>query len=88
MKSRRTKQFRAALEALPPAIQKQAADACQRWQQNPSHPELHFKPIDPSDPDVFSIRIGRGYRAICERQLDGSYLWLWIGTHEDYNKIV
>ncbi len=88
MKSRRSKRFRALLEALPAAIQQLAADTYQRWQQDPSHPGLHFKPIDPSDPDIFSIRIGLRYRAICERQPDGAYLWVWIGTHEEYNNLI
>jgi hypothetical protein len=34
------------------------------------------------------MRIGAHYRAICERQPDGAYLWVWIGTHEDYNKLI
>jgi hypothetical protein len=76
------------LEAPPPDIQWLAADTYRRWQQNPSHPGLHFKPIDASDPDIFSIRIGAHYRAICERQPDGAYLWVWIGTHEEYNKLI
>jgi hypothetical protein len=88
MKSRRSKRFRALLEALPPDIQRLAANTCRRWQQDPSHPGLHFKPIDASDPDIFSIRIGAHYRAICERQPDGAYLWVWIGTHEEYNKLI
>jgi mRNA-degrading endonuclease RelE of RelBE toxin-antitoxin system len=88
MKSRRSKRFRASLEALPPDIQRLATDTYQRWQQNPSHPGLHFKPIDSSDPDIYSIRIGAHYRAICERQPDGAYLWVWIGTHEEYDKLI
>jgi hypothetical protein len=72
VKSRRSKHFRALLEALPEATQKQAAETYRRWQHDPSYPSLHFKPIDASDPDIFSIRIGLHYRAICERQPDGA----------------
>jgi hypothetical protein len=86
--SRRSKRFRALLEALPAAVQQLAAETYHRWQTNPSHPSLHFKPIAPSDPDVFSMRIGMHYRAICEHQPDGAYLWIWIGTHEEYNKLI
>jgi hypothetical protein len=88
VKSRRSKHFRILLEALPPAVRQLAADTYRRWQTNLAHPGLHFRPIDPSDSDIFSIRIGMHYRAICERQPDGSYLWVWIGTHEEYNKLV
>jgi hypothetical protein len=52
MKSRRSKRFRALLEALHPDIQRLAANTYRRWQQNLSHPGLHFKPIDTSDPDI------------------------------------
>jgi hypothetical protein len=52
MKSRRSKRFRALLEALHPDIQRLAANTYRRWQQDLSHPGLHFKPIDTSDPDI------------------------------------
>lgn len=88
MKSRRSKRFRELLEALPSSAQKLALESYQRWQHDSSYPDLHFKPIDPSDPTIFSIRIGMHYRAICERQPDGTYLWVWIGTHEEYNNLI
>ncbi|MGZ3663868.1 MAG: ParE family toxin-like protein [Ktedonobacterales bacterium] len=73
---------------MPSSAQKPALEACQRWQHDSSYPGLHFKPIDPSDPSVYSIRIGMHYRAICERQPDGTYLWVWIGTHEEHNNLI
>jgi mRNA-degrading endonuclease RelE of RelBE toxin-antitoxin system len=88
VKSRRSKRFRTLLDALPQAVQEQAEEAFHLWQQTPNHPSLHYKPVDPSDPTVYSARVGRRYRVIGKRQSDGSMLWVWIGSHEDYNKLV
>lgn len=84
MKSRRSKQFRALLRS----VQEQARDAYRLWERDPYHPSLHLKPVDPADPNVFSVRIGRRYRAIGKRQRDGTMLWVWIGSHETYNKTI
>lgn len=88
MKSRRSKQFRALFDALPASVQQQAREAYALWVRDPHHPSLRFKPVDPADPDVFSARVGRRYRVIGKRQRDGSMLWVWIGSHEAYNKLV
>jgi mRNA-degrading endonuclease RelE of RelBE toxin-antitoxin system len=88
VKSRRSKQFRALFDALPESAKQQAREAYRLWQQNPYHPGLHFKPVDPADPDIYSARVGGRYRVIGTRQPDGSFLWVWIGTHEAYNKLV
>jgi len=86
MKSRRTKQFRALFDALPQAAKRQANEAYRLFKQNPSHPGLRFKPIDPSDPTVYSARVGRSYRVVGVRSGD-TILWYWIGTHADYDKL-
>jgi len=53
------------------------------WLSNPRHPSLQFKPIDP---ELWSVRVGAHYRAI-GKFLDGrTFVWIWIGSHEDYNK--
>jgi hypothetical protein len=39
------------------------------------------------DENRFSIRIGDHYRAV--GQIAGETIeWVWIGTHEDYNKLI
>jgi len=35
----------------------------------------------------FSIRVGDHYRALAHK-ISGGYEWVWIGTHEEYNKLV
>jgi hypothetical protein len=43
---------------------------------------MHFKPIGKPN---WSVRIGAHYRAVGQFAGD-TFLWEWIGTHEDYNK--
>ena len=50
---------------------------------NPKHPSLHFKRLV----NVWSVRVGSRYRAIGSETEDG-ILWLWIGTHDEYDKLV
>jgi hypothetical protein len=33
------------------------------------------------------VRVGNHYRALGQRVADGVE-WVWIGTHEEYNKLV
>jgi mRNA-degrading endonuclease RelE of RelBE toxin-antitoxin system len=75
VKSRTTRRFRELLADLPEPIQRQAQEAYRLFRDNPSHPSLRFKSISPHDPTVYSIRIGRGYRAIGTRDVD-SILWI------------
>jgi hypothetical protein len=35
----------------------------------------------------FSIRVGDHYRALGHK-VGGGIEWVWIGTHEEYNKLV
>lgn len=87
MKSKRTREFRRLYEALPLAIQRQADKAYRQFRDNPYHVGLNFKQVS-SDPLWYSVRIGMSYRAVCTPAEDGSYIWFWIGTHADYDKLL
>ncbi|MDQ7794335.1 MAG: hypothetical protein RDU89_07995 [bacterium] len=50
---------------------------------DPRHPSLHLKRLG----DLWSVRIGNRYRALGTDVAEG-ILWIWIGTHSDYDKIV
>lgn len=50
---------------------------------NPRHPSLHFKKLG----TLWSVRVGAHYRALGTEVGDGM-LWIWIGTHADYDKLV
>lgn len=85
MRSRRIKSFRKLFARLPWQVQQDAIIAYNMFRDDPYHPSLHFKQIDPLD-SIYSVRIGRSYRAI-GRYENGVILWYWIGSHEDYNKL-
>lgn len=85
--SRRTRRFHDLLAALPEDAQRQAREAYVLFKRNPRHPSLHFKRISPSDPSLYSARVGEHYRAIGLLEGDTVY-WTWIGTHEEYNKVI
>jgi hypothetical protein len=55
------------------------------FEQNPFHPSLHFKHLDPVR-GIWSVRVGIGYRALGIREAD-KITWFWIGSHSDYDKL-
>lgn len=69
--------------ALPEDIQALARENYELLKNDPRHPSLHFKRVGA----YWSARIGRGYRALATEVEDG-YLWGWIGSHADYDKII
>lgn len=87
MKSRRNQRFRKLFDALPDNIQKQAYAAYQKFRTNPYHASLQFKQVSNTEP-LYSVRIGDHYRALGLRQEDDLIVWIWIGSHEDYNNRV
>lgn len=51
---------------------------------DPRYPALRFKPFKNNQ---WSARLGDHYRAV-GRFVDGNtFLWTWIGSHEEYNKL-
>jgi plasmid maintenance system killer protein len=85
LKSRATARFWELYAALPARVQRLARKNYQLWQDDESHPSLGFKRLKGGSEKRFSIRVGDHYRAIGQR-LDDSIEWVWIGSHEDYNK--
>ena len=86
MNSHLTQRFRNQLTALPEQVQRQAQEAYMRFQVDPWHASLRFKRIRGTK-DIYSARIGTGYRAICQRD-EGDVTWFWIGTHADYDRLL
>ena len=86
MKSRTTARFRRAFARLPNSVQRQARQAYRRFKENPLHPGLRFKRVHSQLP-VYSVRIGKGYRAVGLREGD-EVVWFWIGSHDDYERLL
>ena len=51
--------------------------------KTPRHPSLHFKKVG----KVWSARVGIHHRAIAT-EIEGGFLWVWIGSHADYDKYI
>jgi hypothetical protein len=73
-------------QELPEPVQLLAVKNYRLWRDNPRHPSLDFKKLADRG-ERFSIRVGDHYRALGHK-VDGGVEWVWIGTHEDYNKLV
>jgi hypothetical protein len=86
MKSRTTAGFRKGFMHLPAEVQRQARQVYERWKKDASHPSLDFKQIHSSMP-IYSVRIGLHWRALAYRR-DYGWLWYWIGSHADYDKLL
>ena len=63
MKSHTEARFWKFYTRLPAAVQRDADEAYQLWLSTPYHPSLQFKRVDSRDP-LYSVRMGRGYRAL------------------------
>jgi len=55
--------------------------------ENPRHPGLRFKQIHESD-RLRSVRISRKYRAVGVQRSPDEIVWFWVGTHEEYEKLL
>jgi len=53
------------------------------WRTSARHPSLCFKKVG----DVWSVRIGSGYRALALFQ-DDTFFWFWIGTRREYELLI
>ena len=87
MRSWRTPRFKKLYAALPREVQQQADEAYRLWKQDPYHPGLHFKQPHVKGNAYYSVRIGLHYRALARIEPDG-YVWFWIGTHTEYDKML
>ncbi len=84
MKSSTTPDFWESYRTLPQNARDLARKTYQLWQDNPSHGSLHWKPLAPG---LWSVRVGLRYRALARVRGDTAY-WFWIGTHNDFDKII
>jgi hypothetical protein len=71
---------------LPSNVQKLANKNYGLLRSDPAHPSLHFKKIG-TNKQLWSVRIGIGYRALGVEKPDGIY-WFWIGSHTEYDRLI
>jgi hypothetical protein len=86
VKSTATRRFWKCYHELPESIRELAVKNYRLWLENSSHPSLDYKKLSGRG-ERFSVRIGGHYRALGHKTSSGVE-WVWIGTHEEYNKLV
>ncbi|MGH7552014.1 MAG: hypothetical protein ACREMQ_03195 [Longimicrobiales bacterium] len=72
-----------AVRCPSPARQGRSQQKFRTAQEEPEA-SLHFKQIKD---DLWSVRVGRGYRALAIEARDGFH-WFWIGSHADYDRLI
>jgi hypothetical protein len=75
--------FWTTYEALPPSIRKLADANFALLKRDPRRPSLQFKRVG----RYWSVRVGLRYRALAVATED-TYLWFWIGSHADYDRLI
>ena len=80
---RATPEFLRLVDALPPSVQRVARRNFDRLKSDPRHPSLQFKKVG----EFWSARVGRAYRALAIER-DGDFVWVWIGNHDDYTRMI
>lgn len=83
MKHKTASSFWEKYNKLPLDIQTLADKNFQLLKDNPSHPSLQFKKVG----KVWSARVGLYYRAVSV-PIEGGFLWIWIGSHAEYDKLL
>lgn len=73
---------------LPAEVQALADRNYKLLKADPYHPFLHFKKITLNGCELWSVRVGGDYRAVCREREAGIVAWFWIGTHAEYNRII
>jgi len=86
VKSRATRRFWRLYAGLPREVQELAVKNYHLWREDPSHASLHFRALE-GRKNLYTVRIGDHYRALGRRE-DGEFLWLWIGSHAEYDRMV
>lgn len=86
MKSKTLSSFWKVYEKLSKDVKEKAKKSYEIWRRNPFHPSLHFKCINQEE-NVWSLRVSRGYRALCIFEKD-FVVWFWIGSHDEYEQFI
>ena len=84
MKSKVDPAYWRRFNALPQHIQQLTRKSHSLWLANPFHPSLRFKKLRGT---LWSVRIGDHYRVTGYFLSPDTFVWIWIGTHEEYNKL-
>jgi hypothetical protein len=76
-------EFWGLYRALPQSVRELADRSFALLKNDSRHPSLHLKKVG----RYWSVRVGFHYRAVAA-EVSGGLLWFWIGSHEEYNKLM
>ena len=82
MKHSASTRFWERYAALPGDIRALADKSHELLKNDPRHPSLHFKKLG----KFWSARVGLHHRALAV-EVAGGMLWVWIGTHAEYDRL-
>lgn len=82
MKHSASTRFWERYTALPEEVRALADKSCALLKNDPKHPSLHFKKLG----KFWSARVGLHHRALAV-EVDDGMLWVWIGTHAEYDRL-
>lgn len=83
MKHYASQAFWRSYEMLPASVQRTADRNFDLLKEHPQHPSLHLKKVG----RFWSVRAGIQYRALA-LEVDNGLLWVWIGSHAEYDQLV
>ncbi len=84
MKAKADPEFWRRYNKLPKRVQELARKNYRLWEANRFYPSLQFKEIGANQ---WSARVGAHYRVTGYFLTSDIFVWDWIGTHEEYNKL-
>jgi hypothetical protein len=84
MKSKVDPAFWRRFNELPLQDQRLARKSFMLWLHDPFYPSLHFKKLRN---ELWSVRVGNHLRATGYFLSSDTFVWIWVGTHEEYNKL-
>jgi hypothetical protein len=84
LKHQTTHTFWKLYAQLPDDIRELADRNYELLANDPKHPSLHLKNIGSNR---WSVRIGLHFRALAQED-DMVFTWVWIGTHEVYDRLI
>jgi hypothetical protein len=84
VKHHASQRFWSCYQSLPQEVQEQADRAYEQLKLDPRHPSLHLKRIG----RFWSVRVGLRHRALAVDAPGEALLWVWIGTHAQYDQLL
>ena len=73
-----------AYRKLDRSIRSRVKKAYALWSEDPFHPSLRFKCINPEE-NIWAVRVTLGFRALGILE-EGTVTWFWVGSHDEYER--